>query len=204
MSEVEDLPVIGLMGAAGAGKTLVAKVIRDNFGFEIQSFASPLKKLCAEQFGWDLELLDELWYKEEVIPPYGNLTRRQILQMVGTDWFRSVDPDHWVRLAFKGVIEAATPGTRGPYVPKGVVFADVRFPNEVEMIRQDFGGIIARIDRIGGEVQTGASGHESENAVADVRPSMVISAKSGDLRHLKNMAHLLAEMAMRDEVIEPL
>ena len=55
--------VIGLIGAAGSGKSSVALRLVERFRFSEYSFAEPLKQLCAEQFGWDYDKLNDLGYK---------------------------------------------------------------------------------------------------------------------------------------------
>lgn len=57
---------VGLVGAAGAGKDSVADVLVDQLGFKKLGFADPLRRLCVRLFGWDLERLTVLEYKEAV------------------------------------------------------------------------------------------------------------------------------------------
>ena len=48
--------IIGLVGFIGSGKDTVAKILTQN-GCVQDSFASPLKELCASVFGWPREML---------------------------------------------------------------------------------------------------------------------------------------------------
>ena len=135
--------LIGIIGAAGAGKSTVAKHLVTMHGFAETSFAAPLKRLCADQFGWNYTRLNDLDYKEQVDPFIGK-TRRSVLQHIGTEGFRAVDPNHWVKQASKDIrdiqrIESAEPGEP---LFDGVAVADVRFENEADAIRAGSGFIV--------------------------------------------------------------
>lgn len=65
----------------------------------------------------------------------GPMTVREVLQVVGADWYRRVYPDVWVDFPF-----------RQEWNGKIVVITDCRFPNEVEAIKQH-GGVILRLER---------------------------------------------------------
>lgn len=51
------LPLFGLAGNMGAGKSSVAKILREQFGFLEVSQAAPMKELAAEVFGFDVDVL---------------------------------------------------------------------------------------------------------------------------------------------------
>ncbi len=188
-------PVIGIMGSAGCGKSTAARhlaMARKVALFE--GFAWHLKDLCTEEFGWDLARLDDLDYKEASsgIPKpdgTGDWTRREILQKVGTDCFRAIDPDHWVKRALPDIQALLAQPCYA-----GVVVADVRFPNEAAAIRS-LGGIIVLAERIGGPQATTTSSHASETAQAAIRPDFVIRASHGDLEKLRAMAEGAWEFA---------
>lgn len=149
--------LIGLCGAAGSGKSTFAKQLVNEWDFIELSFALPLKLLVVEQFGYDLTLLQNLEYKEEQDPnlPDG-WTRRRVLQHIGTEGFRAIDPDFWVRK-----VEKQIEGTKNwRLAPAGIVISDVRYENEAKMIREQ-GGYLVRLDRPGFE-GTASSGHVSE------------------------------------------
>ena len=102
-----------------------------------------MKELCVIVTGWSYEYLngetEEYKIARETVkhPDFG-LTGREILQKVGTDLFRNnFDKDVWVKI-MKRRIEAS-PET-------SVVFSDLRFVNECEMV-QELGGTIIRLKR---------------------------------------------------------
>lgn len=148
--------VIGFAGRLRSGKTEAANILVDG-GFEKMSFAYPLKKFVSEFLMISMEELndrkngvigdtDYVWTYDKQFERMQNMTGvpayffkeklnckvihgvRKILQVMGTDVLRAYDNDWHV----KEVRKLIDP-------KKNYVFDDVRFPNEVSMIRE-FGG----------------------------------------------------------------
>jgi len=140
--------IIGLVGSIGVGKGAVADILVERHGFVKESFANSLKDACSIIFGWDRDLLegstpesrawreqkDEWWSKKlgrEFSP-------RLALQLMGTEAGRDVfHPDLWVHTVMRRCEMA-------PW--NDYVIADVRFPNEINSIK-DSGGTVIRIRR---------------------------------------------------------
>ena len=97
---------VGIIGKMGSGKTTAANFLVEKHGFVKMSLADPVRQITKEIFG----------IESKTDPRY-----RRIMQKIGTDWFRSEDPDVWVRYLLKRVEQETRP----------VVVDDVRFPNEV-------------------------------------------------------------------------
>ncbi len=188
--------VIGLIGAAGSGKSSVALRLVERFRFSEYSFAEPLKQLCAEQFGWDYHKLNDLGYKEETIRLYPGgfgTTRREILQYIGTDVFRSMNPNHWVDLARRRLV--------GQQLNPGLVFADVRFQNEIGLIRE-LGGYIVRVIKTGGE-GTDASAHVSETELSEYCEDAQLVAEAGNMTQLYAATHdVVARIADQEKYLK--
>jgi hypothetical protein len=110
------------------------------------SFADPLKCICVPISGLPYPVLLGIdaaarVSREKPIPNFWHptMTGRQLLEQIGTDVFRSVDSDIWIKLAMRSIQAYNADGI-------GVIISDVRFKNEAEMIRS-LGGelwIIAR------------------------------------------------------------
>lgn len=152
--------LIGLSGLAGSGKSEVARVLIEEFGFERVKFADPLKNMLRRMLADaghcddDVERMIEGDLKEVVIPEIG-VTPRHLMITLGTEWGRDqVRPDLWTRLW----------GMRADVFDR-VVADDVRFPNEVEAIRAR-GGALWKIDRPG--LTRGTHSSEALEVTADV------------------------------------
>ncbi len=166
------MKLLGLMGVAGSGKSTAAAHLVAEHGFVELSMADPLKDLCSDAFGWDRERLVELGYKEEQDPdlPTG-WTRRRVLQFVGTECFREIDPDHWVKAVLRKIDEVWAENENQP-----VVISDVRFPNEISLIHGN-DGIIIRVERR--DFESPAPAHASELAWRWAKPDYVMISEFG-------------------------
>jgi len=105
-------------------------------------------------------------------------TRRRILQWVGTEGFRDVDPDHWQRKGLEAVEAEIAAGA------PGVSMTDVRFPNEFEGLVGTFGAKIVRVVCTDRATGTGDSGHVSESFVDSIEPDVILTAAYGHLDDL--------------------
>lgn len=140
--------IIGFCGFLGSGKDTAAEFLVNNYNFERDSFAKSLKDVLSVTFGWDRdwiegktpesrawrEEIDSWWAHRLNIP---NFTPRFAMQHIGTDVFRN---------HFNNEIWVATLENRLRKSNKNYVVSDVRFPNEIEVIKK-LGGKIVRIIR---------------------------------------------------------
>lgn len=140
--------IIGICGFIGSGKDTVANYLVAQHNFKRDSFAGALKDAIATVFGWDRELLEGLTpearaWREQVDPWWASrlgmphLTPRWVLQYWGTDVCRrSFHDDIWIA-ALENRLKQRTGHS---------VISDVRFPNEVQAIR-NAGGIVIWVRR---------------------------------------------------------
>lgn len=103
------------------------------------------------------------------------ISTRVILQTLGTEWGRAVDPVMWVRYCYK-VLDDVSQGafysqvgglvdTEMYYDNKGAIIPDHRFINEVEASQNLHGTYVMRVRRLALEdqqKQIGVAGHASE------------------------------------------
>jgi len=166
--------LIGLYSSApGSGKSTVALMLQDH---KTISFADPLKSLVSEvlsSLGHDgIELV---YNQKEVGLPDIGVSPRHMMQTLGTEWGRAcIHPGIWVMLAEAKAKKLLDDN-------KKVVFDDVRFPNEVEMIRR-LGGEIWFVNRPGA-IYDGE--HSSEGALTEIVPDAFIN-NSGTYHQLSN------------------
>ncbi|CAH1672363.1 deoxynucleotide monophosphate kinase family protein [Chelatococcus asaccharovorans] len=180
--------IIGLMGYAGAGKSEVARHLRERHGFETPHIGRPLKRMLAEllrDIGYDEATIIRFVdgdLKRSLIPELG-ITSTEAQQTLGTEWGRNcVGADFWLSLWLGKVDRVIQSGGR-------VVQESVRFANEVDSLRQR-GALLVEVQRPGvGPI----SGHPSEvlparadlvlqngGTIADLRSAVdaVLSSKS--------------------------
>ena len=145
METSENSPLlVGICGLKGSGKTTLANGLADKTGGKVMNFADPLKEMAIEYFGLDRSTVfgtqDDkdgtlTAYHKSELPSYsgedkdGYAIYREFLQYLGTDIFRTINPECWVN---KLKAEAGKSG-------KPVFVGDVRFPNEVEACNRAVG-----------------------------------------------------------------
>lgn len=125
------------------------RIIKPSDKFVEISFAEPLKMICVPICGLSYDVLlgstvDNRALREQPIsdlsiPNYPNISGRQLIEIVGTDCFRAIDPNFWINVAIIRVNQ---------YLIRNisVVISDCRFKNEADMIHS-LGGHILVIAR---------------------------------------------------------
>ena len=139
--------IIGLVGFIGSGKDTAADYLVNFHGFRRESFAATLKDAVADIFGWDRTLIegrttesrewrecqDDWWSKRLGMP----ITPRWILQQWGTEVCRQgFHDDIWIA-SLENKIRKTN---------DNMVITDVRFPNEINAIKNS-GGKVFRVKR---------------------------------------------------------
>ena len=190
-------PLIGLTGAAGAGKDASAAVLAAA-GWRGIAFADALRIEAAEAWTIDIRLFADRAAKEAPHPHLAlhycarpafsawaqatgldmRMPRspRYVMQAWGT-WRRQMNSQHWVQQVDAWVRYQRSTGARG------LVVSDVRMPNEAAMVRSA-GGHIVRVHRPDAPpLPADTATHESEQhraiqADADIH-------NDGDLQHLQ-------------------
>lgn len=127
--------LFGFSGPSGVGKTTAADYLITRRAFERVRFAGPLKAMVRaliRPYGDADEWVDGV-LKETVHPILGQ-TPRHVMQTLGTEWGRQcMGADFWCDLARSEL-------SRGG----DIVIDDVRFQNEVDLIRE-LGGTVVQI-----------------------------------------------------------
>ena len=149
--------IVGLSGPAQAGKTTTALYLAEKHNFQRTAFANLLRRTAIVMYPWLDWMLRQSEYdkRKEIVDSKLGITPRKVLQLLGTEVGRNIWPDTWVD-GVRREIEAAQDENFD-----GLAIEDVRFPNEVEMVRELDGQLWSiRRPEAGGEV--GVTGHESE------------------------------------------
>lgn len=130
--------LIGICGLIGSGKGTVADILVKDYKFKKISFADKLKDTVAHLFDWDRNMLegdskesrewreteDKFWTNEVG----KSINPRLVLQLFGTDCMRQGFYDGiWVSFVKKEILS-------NPDI--NYVVPDVRFPNEIQVIKE--------------------------------------------------------------------
>jgi hypothetical protein len=133
--------LLGIMGAKGAGKDTVADLLcAETRGLKM-SMSTPLKSMLIA-LGVPPETIEDREAKELPCPALDGVTLRWGMQSLGTEWGRKcISPNLWCRrmeslIADHWRVDPQTP----------VIIPDVRFLNEIAMIRRN-GGFLLRVRR---------------------------------------------------------
>lgn len=137
--------VIGLIGHIGSGKTTVANYLVDNYGWSEVSFADPLKQV-AMVFKFSENNIYGTQEQKENINKLWGISGREFMQKFGTEVCRDFIPvvmptmkNIWVNIAKRSIERKLNEG-------HNVIVSDIRFSDELDMIR-DIGGVIIKIVR---------------------------------------------------------
>jgi hypothetical protein len=166
--------IIGIAGAAGSGKDTCAQQLHDYYRYEIRAFATPIKVLLNQRFGWTMEQWEDRAWKERPDPAHGTafvqhsvdtvtgpfsvgyhdpMSPRSWAQWLGTEAFRELaGMDFWAKRLINQWAADSFPE---------IVIPDVRFDNEVYMIRRQ-GGVVLYLQR---DAAQSIEAHVSERAL---------------------------------------
>lgn len=132
-------PIIGISGAAGAGKDTVSDYLVNSYGLVNFSFAAPMKRAIETIFDTD----ERIWARDVKEKPQDYLlghSPRMLAQTLGTEWGRKcLGENFWVNLAMMRADHLISVGRQ-------VVISDVRFNNEAKVIHKR-GGVVIGIMR---------------------------------------------------------
>lgn len=172
--------LIGLTGVAHSGKSTIADILTDFYGFKQYYFASGVKQalynmnplirrtVSSGYYGQTIhlplqEIVDDLgWDEAKKIPMV-----RELLQRMGTEAGRDIHGKNvWVDKTFKQMLKECEWDWKyhddklTKHAITDIVIPDLRFDNEAERIKHH-GGIIIRVDRGLKPV----NGHSSESGL---------------------------------------
>ena len=186
-----DMKLIGLTGLAGTGKDTAAAYLVQHYGFAQASFADPIRSMVLtmlEEADIDHAWLTERGLKEAEIPELGT-SARALMQTIGTEVGRTLNPDLWVNHLQRRL------GLPDAPVHDRVVISDVRMFNEAAWVRRE-GGAVLRLHRPQAEA---VRGHASESSIHRLVVDFDIT---NDGEHFAGL-HAELDMLMQLMGIEP-
>lgn len=135
--------IVAFAGRKQSGKTTCSEFVKLSFGpAKIYNFADPLKNdICINILGLTYdqcygsddqknELVDCYWDNKQ-------LTAREVMQIVGTDMFRTMKNSVWSEATIRKIHNEK---------PELAIIADCRFPNEVDAVKS-VGGLVIKLTR---------------------------------------------------------
>jgi hypothetical protein len=168
--------IVGFVGRKGVGKDTAADVLVQKQGFVRKKFAQPIKDICSIAFQVPPSLFNgpekELPVKKHQLSP------RQMMQLVGTDFFRAhLNENFWIR-HFEDWVLAEPPFT-------SVVVTDIRFQNELDVVKR-LEGLVIKIERSSGEGRhkDTTDQHVTESGVEDLKNVDVVVHNDGSVQDL--------------------
>ena len=141
--------IIGLVGFKSSGKDTAANILVEQHGFQSIAFADSIKDCLSSIFCWDREMMqghtpESREWREQVDPWWVNklgipkFSPRWAMTHFGTNLMRDkFDQKIWIHNVERRLEQSKT---------RNLVLSDCRFPNEIEVIRNQ-SGKIWRINR---------------------------------------------------------
>jgi hypothetical protein len=168
------IPVIGLSGPAGSGKSTAAAALLKTPGYIRLPLAGPIKRMLRAGLGLTEEHTDGA-LKEVPVEKLGGFTPRRLLQTLGTDWGRSMDPEFWLRIWLNDALQAS-------WSARGIVVDDVRFLNEASFLRRETGARIISIvtphESPLGSVEAAHASERELGAIVSIADDIIVNRKA--------------------------
>jgi hypothetical protein len=175
----------------GSGKTTIANFLVEEFNYHRIPFAEPLKlmtRTLLQCFGYSKsygdKLLNDPVLKEQILPEL-DVTPRFMMQTLGTEWGRkTIHSEIWL-MAWKHSVEEL--GIYGH-----VVVDDVRFPNELEIVKSHPSSTLWWVERPCAVVNNEVMAHSSQQPLDRLQfnRTFVNSGTINDLHTMVNHALL--------------
>jgi hypothetical protein len=141
--------VIGLVGATGAGKTVLAERLAPTLGYTRLSMAEPLKEMLLALGLTQTDVNGPPAQRARSHVLLGGKSPRFALQTLGTDWGRNrISPDIWANAVYDRILRKQETARELGQEHAGVIIDDLRFPNDWAMLNR-LGGVLIRIRRPG-------------------------------------------------------
>ena len=175
--------LIGICGKKGAGKDLFSSYLNEDLKWNTIAFAKPIKEAAKTIFLLKDSQVNGTLEEKETFDVRWEKTPRQLLQELGTEVGRAMDPELWVKRCFLEIDQR--PGD------SGWIITDVRFINEAEALKAK-GGVLIKIIRE--HSGTGVcESHISEQQISGIVPDITIY-NSGTKEDLKKRAREVSKL----------
>lgn len=143
--------IIGLGHKKQQGKSTVAKILREKYGFVEYTFAKRLKDIVDLAFNFDP------YYKQHKEELCNGISYRDACENIGQYFRNTFGSDFWIKVLEKDVLDWN----------KDIVISDVRHMEEVNFIKQRSGKLVKIINR--NKTTINKSNHISENGLDEFK-----------------------------------
>ena len=147
----KKVKIIGIVGPIGSGKSCVGEYLVNKYNFKEYSFADSLKKSICSLYGINKHLLYGTQTDKELHIPYWDTNGRKLCQTIGTLFRENIDQDFWIKRMHLDILNNGD---------DKIVITDIRYPNELEYVKNNLDGLILFINRENTNYQN--YNHESE------------------------------------------
>lgn len=150
--------IIAICGHKFSGKSTVANLLHNATGYEVRSFATPLKKMVCALVGCTMDDLEDYDYKENTeVPEHlwaycanDKHTIRALMQGLG-DLMRKENPNVFIDCTLGNGSEDC-------------IVSDCRFPNEAKAVKER-DGIVIKVVRPDAKTK---DSHQSETRIDEI------------------------------------
>lgn len=196
--------IIGIVGRARVGKDTFASILAEElfdstrFRFVLIAYATELKKRL--QYDFDLSY-EQLWGSEKETPDFrykkrdsdnSFWTAREIMQFIGTECYRSVDSDFWVKQLFRIIDD-------NEY--SNVIITDIRFPEEAVPV-SDRGGYLIKVTSVRELEEINGNSHSSEVSMDNYDKIDYHVKNDGTIDELRGIAKQVVKFILKSEELK--
>ena len=132
--DTSGIHIIAISGRARSGKnalgeSLQHKINRMGINCELFSFANPIKKMT--QVLLNVKSERDLERNKDLV--VNDISIRKLFQFIGTQFRDEIDIDFWVKLCIRNIRLRHLHNGEGTFY---AIITDLRFPNELKIIKQ--------------------------------------------------------------------
>lgn len=127
------MSIILLRGFSRSGKDFVGQILCDKYGYKRFAFADSLKKIVADEYDCDIDLLHSQIGKLQICE--NDLLKRTYRQILIDEAlrYRNIDPGVFAKHCCKKIY-----GANPEEIPDKIVITDWRYQNEYDIIQENF------------------------------------------------------------------
>lgn len=177
--------IIAISGKMGSGKDTLGQLIWEisPLFWEIKKFATLVKTFAQVLTGESMEMMNSQKGKQTFLPDWG-MTVREMQQKIGTEAMRdNLHPDVWAL----GLLS----GKYNPEHNQNWIITDLRFPNEIEVLRRFEPNQLLLLRIEGNPLGMESSNHPSETSLDNFPDFDQVIHNTGTISELRKVAEQL-------------